>query len=64
MAQAKRQIEEVLLKRYDKDEFSVLVQTEILNTIGSIFSIINMVLVALALGVSSLRPSAHRCNPI
>lgn len=48
IAQAKKQIESVLLKRYDEDDFSVLEQTEILNTIGSIFGIVNLVLVAIS----------------
>jgi putative ABC transport system permease protein len=38
---------EVLLKKYKKDEFSVVEQTEILNTINQIFSVINAVLVAI-----------------
>jgi putative ABC transport system permease protein len=37
-----------LLKRYKKDDFSVMEQTEILNTINSIFGILNSVLVAIA----------------
>ncbi len=37
-----------LLKRYKEDDFSVIEQTEILNAIGSIFGILNTVLVAIA----------------
>lgn len=44
---AKEEIKEVLLKRYKEDDFSVLEQKEILNTVQSIFSIINMILVAI-----------------
>ncbi|KKT45158.1 MAG: hypothetical protein UW35_C0042G0004 [Candidatus Collierbacteria bacterium GW2011_GWF2_44_15] len=39
--------ERILLKRYDKDEFSVSQQSEILSTVGQIFGIINIVLVAI-----------------
>lgn len=38
---------EILLKRYKKDDFSVVKQTEILNAITSIFAIINSVLLAI-----------------
>ncbi len=37
-----------MLKRYKEDEFSVVESTEILNAIGSIFGILNTVLVAIA----------------
>ncbi|MFH0749350.1 MAG: ABC transporter permease [Candidatus Gottesmanbacteria bacterium] len=37
-----------LLKHYKKDDFSVMEQTEILNTINSIFTILNSVLIAIA----------------
>lgn len=43
----KEEIKATLLKRYKEDDFSVLEQKEILNTVESIFSIINMVLVAI-----------------
>ncbi|MBP9690725.1 ABC transporter permease [Candidatus Woesebacteria bacterium] len=43
-----RQTENTLLKRYEEDEFSVIQQEELLSAIGSIFSIINTVLVAIA----------------
>ena len=39
--------ETILLKRYKKDDFSVVKQTEILNAITSIFGIINTVLLAI-----------------
>lgn len=48
LASAKKQMEDLLQKRYDEDEFSVLEQTEILNTIGQIFGIVNLVLVAIS----------------
>lgn len=44
---AKEEIKEVLLKRYDEDEFSVVEQKEILNTVESIFGVINLILVAI-----------------
>jgi len=37
-----------LLKRYKKDEVSIIEQTEILNTINSIFNILNSVLIGIA----------------
>lgn len=39
---------QILLKRYDEDEFSIIQQEELISAIGSIFSIINTVLVAIA----------------
>ena len=39
--------QEVLLKRYDKDEFQVVEQTEFLNIITNIFGIVNAILVAI-----------------
>lgn len=47
----KEEIKNVLLKRYKEDDFSVIEQTEILNAVSSIFSILNLVLVAIA-GIS------------
>jgi putative ABC transport system permease protein len=44
----KEKIEETLLKRYEKDDFSIVEQTEILNTISSIFGVMNSVLIAIA----------------
>jgi putative ABC transport system permease protein len=44
----KSEIEDVMLKRYESDEFSVIEQTELLSTVTSIFSIINYILVAIA----------------
>ena len=44
----KLEVERILQKRYDKDDFSVYEQKEIIETISSIFGIINLVLVAIA----------------
>jgi len=44
----KAEIKKTLLNRLKDDEFSVVESTEILNTIGSIFGILNIVLVAIA----------------
>lgn len=44
----KKEIKNILLKRYKDDEFSILEQTEILNAVSSIFSMLNLVLVAIA----------------
>lgn len=46
--EVKQNITKALTKRYKEDDFSVIEQTEILNAIGSIFGIINTVLVAIA----------------
>jgi len=46
--QVKKDIEEVLLKRYDKKTFSVVDQSEIMSTVSQIFDILNLVLVAIA----------------
>lgn len=43
----KEEAEEILSRRYDEDEFSVVKQTEILGAVTSIFSVLNMVLVAI-----------------
>lgn len=48
VAEAKREVTDVLAKRYDKDAFSVMEQTELMDTISSIFNIVNTVLVAIA----------------
>jgi len=40
-------MKQILLKKYKKDEFSVVEQTEILNTINQIFGVINAVLIAI-----------------
>lgn len=39
--------EEILLRRYDEDEFEVVEQAELLSTINEIFNIVNGVLVAI-----------------
>lgn len=44
---AKTKAEQALLKRYEKDDFAVTEQAELLNTINRIFSIINSVLIAI-----------------
>jgi putative ABC transport system permease protein len=44
---AQEQIEASLSKRYDKDEFSITEQTELLSAINQIFDIINSVLIAI-----------------
>ena len=43
----KKAVEDVMLKRYKEDDFSVIKQTELVNAINSIFGIINIVLVAI-----------------
>jgi putative ABC transport system permease protein len=43
----KEDIKAALLKRYDKDAFSVTEQSEILSTINQIFGVINSILVAI-----------------
>ncbi len=45
---AKKDIEEVMLRRYNEDDFSVIKQTDLLSAITSIFGVINIVLVAIA----------------
>lgn len=44
----KQNIEKILLKRYKKDDFSVIEQKELLNAINSIFGILNTVVVSIA----------------
>ena len=43
----KREAEEVLLRRYEDEEFSVSEQAEILSMVNTIFSVINSVLIAI-----------------
>lgn len=45
---AKERIEEVMSRRYEDDEFSIAEQTEILEAVSTIFSTVNMVLVAIS----------------
>src|SRR3989344_4666533 len=45
--EVKKQAEEILLKRYKQDDFTVTEQTEILSTVNQIFTIVNGVLVAI-----------------
>ncbi len=47
VAFVKDKAEDVLLRRYKEDEFSVTEQTEILSTVNQIFNIVNGVLVAI-----------------
>ncbi len=41
----KKQAKELLLKRYDENKFSVIQQDEILDTVSSIFNVLNLILV-------------------
>jgi len=43
----KEKIKEVMLRKYDEEEFSVIEQTQILGAVSSIFAMINSVLVAI-----------------
>ena len=42
-----KEAEDILLKKYNEDEFSVAEQSEILSTINSVFSVLNAILVAI-----------------
>lgn len=44
----KAEIQTVLERRYDPDDFSLVEQTEILNAVASIFSVLNVILIAIA----------------
>jgi putative ABC transport system permease protein len=44
---AKKEAEEILLERYDEDQFEVIEPSEILDTVSQIFAIVNGVLVAI-----------------
>lgn len=44
---AKQQIEDILLRRYEDDQFAVIEPSEILDTVNQIFTIVNGVLVAI-----------------
>lgn len=46
--QLKTDLDELLKRDYEEDEYQVVEQTEILNLVTNIFSILNMVLVAIA----------------
>lgn len=46
--EVKQEVQKVLEKRYDKDDFSVMEQSELMDTISSIFAIINTVLISIA----------------
>jgi putative ABC transport system permease protein len=47
VAEVKKKTEEALLVRYNKDDFSVTEQSELLSTINQIFNIINSVLISI-----------------
>lgn len=47
IAEAKKKAEEVLLKRYNEDDFAVTEQSELLSSVNQIFRIINTVLIAI-----------------
>lgn len=47
VSQVKIDAEKILVKRYDKDAFSITEQSEILSTVNQIFGILNLVLVAI-----------------
>ncbi len=46
--QIKEEAKTVLLRRYKEDDFSITEQTEILNAVGSIFAVLNLVLISIA----------------
>jgi len=43
----KEEVKKVLIKRYKEDDFSIIEQTEILNAVNQIFSVLNIVLIAI-----------------
>lgn len=44
---ASEKAEEILLKRYNEDEFSLVEQSEILSTVNQIFAVLNAILIAI-----------------
>lgn len=48
IALTKKEITNIMLKRYNEDDFSVIESTEILSAVSSIFAIMNLILVAIA----------------
>ncbi len=48
LEQVKKDIKKEFLKKYDEEEFSVVEPTELMSAIGSIFTVLNVVLVAIA----------------
>lgn len=48
LEETKKEVEEILLKRYKEDDFSVSDQKEMLDMLSSIFNILNIVLVGIA----------------
>jgi len=47
IAPAKKKVQETLIKRYDDEDFAVTEQSELLDSINQIFTIINYVLIAI-----------------
>jgi len=47
VAEAKKEAENILLRRYKSDEFSISEQSQILSMVNTIFSVLNSVLVAI-----------------
>lgn len=47
VADVKAEVQKTLVKRYDKDKFSVTEQSEILSSINQIFAILNLFLIAI-----------------
>lgn len=48
VSQVKEDIKRVFLKRYKEDEFSIVEPTELMSAITSIFSVLNLILIAIA----------------
>ncbi|MEK7633500.1 MAG: ABC transporter permease [Patescibacteria group bacterium] len=48
VSQVKEDIKRIFLKRYKEDEFSIVEPTELMSAITSIFSVLNLILVAIA----------------
>lgn len=47
VAELKKEANTIMLKKYKEDEFSLIEQTEILNAVNQIFSVLNTVLIAI-----------------
>lgn len=48
LTEYKKELSDILLKRYGEDDFSVLDQNQVLTSVNSIFSVINVVLISIA----------------
>lgn len=48
VAQARKEIEKVMLKKYDEDEFGVFEPSEILSSLDQIFAVLNVVVASIA----------------